>query len=308
MSFWSKVKRIFLLLVLGFVLLFAFRLMYGYRTTPAAPQKQSTRDRALYGLSQTTADDLFSSKKNYASEKIVARPKPSVPAAPLPVDQKYEKTATVVSSTKNLAGDDAKVRGMVGDYRGIIQFEQSSGGGDNAPTVQMLIGIQPASFDEFCREIRTIGNLESFNVTKTDKTNEFLNLKAQRASLESSRAALVDLKNRDGKVDEFINLQYRILELDRELQALGVQLGDFDEVNEFCSVRLTLFEVREWWSTPPSLLHRLMVAFTWTVGYYALVVFSLTCCLLIAFLAVAILDKVARWAGAAKRTDGKPDA
>ena len=305
MSFVS-VKRVVKFLILGFFLLFGLRLAYGYYRTPATPIRRSSRENVLGSFQQS---DAFSgSKKNYASEKIAAvRPSPSaIPA--MAVDQKYEKTATVVSSTTNLASDDAAVRAKIEGYRGIVQYEQSSGGGDGAATVHMLIGIQPASFDAFCREIQTVGKLESFSVTKTDKTNEYLNLKAQRNSLESSRAALMDLKNREGRVDEFISLQYRILELDKELQALGVQLGDFDEVNEFCSVRLTLFELRESWIYPPGLLYRLMVAFSWTVKCYAALMFILCGCLAAAFLVVVILERLTRWIDMLKREDRNSEA
>ncbi len=90
-----------------------------------------------------------------------------------------------------------------------------------------------------------IGSIKSKEITKIDKTNEFRNLNAKKASLETTRQSLIELKKQSGKIEEFVNLQNRILEIEQQLQDLGVLLGNFDEENEFCTVRFSLHETRE---------------------------------------------------------------
>ena len=283
------VKRIMKISLSIFVLLFALRLAYGFHTNPAEPQKRTSRDHSLNSAS--FSNEVYGSKQNYASEKIAVRQTPSA----APMDQKYEKTGTIETTTNNMENDDKLVREKIDNYHGIIQYEQKTGGGNTAALLHLLIGIQPASFDEFCKEIQTIGILEKFDVIKTDKTNEFLNLKAKRTSLERSRSALIALKELQGKVDEFVHLQFRILELDQQLQELGILLGDYDEVNEFCSVRMTLIEVREWWEYPPSIARRLMVAFLWTIKHYIALLFMFGGSLLCARLLLGILNAFSYW-------------
>jgi hypothetical protein len=112
----------------------------------------------------------------------------------------------------------------------------------------------------------------SKSITKTDKTNEYLQLNAKRISLEKTRNSLLDLKGRSGRIDEFIGLENRILEMEAQLQELGVQLGDYDETNEFCSVRFSMIEKG---SSKISMAQRVKVALEWSLKYWCFLTLGL---------------------------------
>lgn len=277
----KKVRYFFIL----FLFVFLLRLGYGYHTTPNTIRIQSSKS-----MVENVASGFSSAKKNYASEYQISKTSIAPPVelkSPALRDQKYEKTATIVTASKKFDDDETRVRSLVTRDKAIIQYEQSKGKKDTRNRVtQLMIGVRPDAFDDFVKGIQQIGRVESVEITKTDKTNEFLDLKAQRISLENARAALTQLKNMKGNVEEFINLQYKILDIDKELQALGVRLGDYDEVNEFCTVKLTLFEDNEFMIYPPSFFVRIMIAFKWTLkaylgffvafGFFTLSVFFIT--------------------------------
>ena len=42
-----------------------------------------------------------------------------------------------------------------------------------------------------------------------------------------------------------MGLENRILEIEQQLQGLGVSLGNFDDENEFCTVHFSLLEGKE---------------------------------------------------------------
>jgi hypothetical protein len=84
-------------------------------------------------------------------------------------------------------------------------------------------------------------------------------------------------------------LQNRILEIEQELQGLGVLLGDFSEENEFCTVRFSLAESRE---IKISLLHRLKVAFEWSIKYYIMLLGIVSLASVFAFFLLLIIDKI----------------
>lgn len=296
--------KLFLLL---FVVLFLGRLAYGYYTTPNVVRKHSARER----IPEVSEHFISASsvKKNYASERYTvkgggASGSGSVAMTPA-LDQKYEKTATLTAATKSFEKDEETIRDQVKKRGAIIQFEQSRGdGGAKNRILQLMIGVLPEKFDDFCAAMGEIGRVESIEVTKTDKTNEFLNLRAQRESLAKTRAALVELKKMTGKVDEFVNLQYKILDIDGQLQALGVQLGDYDELNEFCTVRMTLYEDYDIFSYPPQLMRRLMIAFTWTVKYGLALCASFAFFSMFLFFALRIGEAIKRWS-TPHRTDDR---
>lgn len=283
MSFSQRLRRLCLWLLAGFIVLFLLRLCYGYVAVPDA-----RTDRAQTGAPETLfASDSGYEKKNYASEKYSV----STSGASGQVDQKYEKTATVQSRTKDFAADEKKARAAITAFSGIIQFESGRGTSGNR-ALTLHIGIQPAKFDDFYAEVQTIGTVSSLSVSKTDKTNEFLALKAKRASLEKNRAALMELKSRDGKIEELMSLQQQILNIETELQNLGVQLGEFDEVNAFCTVKFALMEDRTLAAGSIGLLHRTKVALYWTMGVYGGIVGLLFLTMLAAFFILLTVDRL----------------
>ena len=278
MKFKYRLSRLCLIFFAGYVLLFAMRLLYGYY---AYPDGQPARTAALPSSSM---DSGAVSKKNYAGSKYEVIGQQST------VDQKYEKVASIVSATASFADDEKKTRAAITEHNGIIQSENGRGV-TGSRRLFLVVGVQPARFDAFCEVMKSVGTLRSMEVSKVDKTNEFLNLKAQRASLEKTRTALMDLRTQGGNIDELMKLQNRILEIEQQLQELGVSLGDFDEVNAFCTVKFTLAEYTTQVGSSLSIRHRVTVAMFWAAEIYAGLL--ALCCLtmLAAFLTLLAVDR-----------------
>lgn len=188
------------------------------------------------------------------------------------VDQKYEKTATVKTKTTEFEEDEKKFRNLIRQTNSIIQFEQNRGNKGNRE-VHWSVGVMPEKFDSFYVEVRKFGKVKSAEVVKVDMTSEFKNLNARRVSLENTRASLIELKKQSGRIEEYMNLENRILAIDSMLQELGVLLGDFSAENEFCTVRLSLVETHK--PVPTSLMHRLKVCFEWTTQWFIGLVIAL---------------------------------
>jgi hypothetical protein len=153
----------------------------------------------------------------------------------------------------------------------------------------LQIGVQPDLFDDFIDIIQNSQKVLNFNVTKKDKTNEYRELNSKIKTLQTTRTSLVELKSKGGKIQEFIDLENRILSIDEQLQQLGVMMGSFDTENEFCTVNISLHEgkVRK-----ISILQRVKVALEWTIKYYFFFIFSLTLVFFSSYVFILILDKL----------------
>jgi hypothetical protein len=255
-----------------FILMFLFRLAYGYLANTT-------------NLGTDPSDDFFGSisnlRKNYASEKMA---KADVQVATIMAsNQKFEKTASVRAKSSEFERDQKLVKDKVGAFGSIIQYEQNLGQkGDRQ--LHLLIGVNPSLFDSFYVVIQKIGVVKATQVTKVDKTNEYRQLNAKKVSIEKTLQSLNELKSRGGVISDFVALNDKILEIEEKLQEIGVELGNFDTENEFCTVKFSLYEgatVRSGIST----IHRLKVALEWTIKYYAVLVF----CILVASLSVLVL-------------------
>ena len=244
-----------------FIALFVFRLIYGY----AATDKGTTED---------DSSDYFSSlgevRKNYASEKFK---KMEVQAASTMVsNQKFEKTASIKTKSSEFEKEEKGIKAKTRDFNAVIQYEQNLGQ-KGQRQVHLLIGVNPILFDSFYVEMQKIGVVKATQITKVDKTNEYKQLNAKKTSLEKTLLSLQELKTKGGQIADYILLNDKILATEEQLQGLGVELGNFDAENEFCTVRLSLYEGAT--EKHISVLHRAKVAFEWAIKYTALLVFTL---------------------------------
>ena len=282
----QRIKKGFIYLALGFVALFLARLTYGFLSP--GEQLALSSDSALSRGLITTIGGRGDMKENYASEKLKVMHDGTTEVTS--VDQKYQKVASVVSKTNAFEEDEKAARELTSKYSALIQFEQSSGL-PGSRSVALVIGVPPSRFEPMVGDLKKLGELSSIRIDKTDKTNEFKELNAKRAALEKTRDALVSLKSKPGRIEEFTSLENRILEIEEQIQSAGVSLGNYDQENEFCTVKLSLEEKRA--AAPGiSFRHRAIVALAWTIKYYTLLLALLIFGTLVTLLVVVVLQRL----------------
>jgi len=275
-TFGKRVGSLILWLLLGFLILFGFRLAYGY--TKVIEQGNSTT-RFLESISNL--------RKNYASKEYKIKSTGATQSV-VRVDQKYEKIAEINTKSGKFEAEEKLTRAKVERYNALIQFEQKNGNKGNRK-LHLLIGVPPENFDSLYAHLIKIGKIQDKQITKKDKTNEYKELNARKNSLGKIRTSLINLKDKSGKIEEFIDLENRILEIEQQLQELGVSLGDFDNENEFCTIKFSLNEGKE---VSISLLHRIKVALEWTVKIYLQLMATLFFLSLFAYLGLLIIEKM----------------
>jgi hypothetical protein len=273
--FWKTSKWFSLL----FVSLFIFRLIYGYVTT-------DTNNGSDY------SDNFFSSidnlRKNYASEKMIM--KGDVQASQnIASNQKFEKTASIKTKTSEFEKDEKQLKEKTKSFNAVIQYEQNLGQTGNRQ-IHLLIGVNPTMFDSFYNDIQKIGVVKAMEITKVDKTNEYRQLNAKKTSIEKTLQSLNDLKSKGGQIADFVALNDKILEIEAKAQELGVELGNFDEENEFCTVKLSMYEGAT--EKNVSFMHRIKVALEWTIKYFAIIAITILILTLTIFVMLLIVDKL----------------
>lgn len=309
-GFRDRFKRLFKYFLISFGALFLLRLIYGYIAADSTIETRTTTDHAGFvnnndGSAQNSLDNNLNLRKNYASEKKQAYVGGQ---HVLQVKEKYEKIGSLTSISRDFENDEKKMRGTITEFKAIIQSEQATGLAGHR-MLRLSIDVDPEKFDNLVEAARKIGELSDIQITKTDKTNDYKSLNAKRISQEKYRNSLIALKKHSGKVTEMIELENKILEIEKEIQDLGVKLGDFDEQNEFCTVRFALAENRSAVKAGffKNLLRRVKSAFEWTVQYYLMAAFLL----LIASLCILVFLLIAERLGfirqlLAKYTDETP--
>jgi len=271
----KELKKTAKVLLSLFVVLFVFRLIYGYQTV-----SEPTISNVLHDMVEFSVG----ARKNYASKKYQL----NSGVSPISVDQKYEKVADINTLSTQFDKEEKQIRKEVKDYKGLIQFENKSGNKGHR-RLNLVIGIPPENFDSIYNSLIKIGKIQSKQITKTDKTNEYKELNARKASLEKIRSSLIELKAKGGRIDEYMQLENRILDIEQQLQELGVSLGNFDDENEFCTVKVALSEGQ---LIEIGIMQRVKVALEWTFKYYALLLVGLSFATLFAYLLLLSIEKI----------------
>lgn len=274
--FKKRLKTMIFWMLIGFIILFAFRLMYGYTKNfdyiPNQPQ---------------FFDNISNSKRNYATKKYEVKSNTADQSA-IKVDQKYEKIAEIKTKSSNFEKEEKFSRETIKRLNALIQFEQKSGN-KGYRKLNLVIGVPPENFEVLYNQLITVGKVQAKQITKKDKTNEYKELNAKKQSLEKVRTSLIELKSKGGKIEEYMGLENRILEIEQQLQRLGVSLGDFDDENEFCTVQFSLLEGKE---IKIGIMQRVKVALEWTVKIYLRIMTTLFFLTLFAYFVLLGLEKL----------------
>jgi hypothetical protein len=275
-TFKKKLKKVILWLIFGFVVLFVFRFFYGYTKTIDVIPSQMQFIESFGNTRKNYASKEYNVKQNNANQSIIR------------LDQKYEKIAVIQTMTSKFEEEEKTSRIEIEKFNALIQFEQKSGN-KGYRKLDFVIGVPPENFDSLYSQLIKIGRVQAKQITKKDKTNEYKELNAQKSSLEKIRASLIQLKSKTGKIEEYMGLENRILEIEQQLQELGVSLGDFDDENEFCTVQFSLHERKE---TEITVLQRVKVALEWTVKIYLKIMTTLFFLMLFAYLLLLGIEKL----------------
>ncbi|HEY1045778.1 MAG TPA: DUF4349 domain-containing protein [Bacteroidia bacterium] len=275
----KKVKVFLMFSVALFLTLFIGRLIYGNFENKS-------------GQTNLSYEDFFSNQdfrsKNYASEKMSMKSELGEQPQAFNNSQKYEMTSVIRNSSKQFDEDLSKIRSVTKTFSAVVQFEQSKG---NSPAreTHLMIGVNPDKFDSFTSKIKSIGSKIAFEITKTDKTNEYRQLNAQKISIEKSLSNLNELKSKSGNINEYISLIEKTMEIEEKLQSLGVELGNFDTENEFCTVKVSLYENGK--SLPMKLARKLLISTFWALEYFIKVLLTLFLIMAAAYVFAYLVEK-----------------
>ena len=273
--FKRKLKKLLGILIILFIVLFVFRLIHGYTKKPNDNPEQSQFFESISNYKRNIASKKYRIQSEIGNQNSGN------------IDQKYEKIAEIRTKSSRFDNEEKFTRNKIKKYNALIQFEQKSGN-KGYRKLNLVIGVPPENFDSLYAQLIKIGKVQAKQITKKDKTNEYKELNAKKESLEKIRNSLIELKNKGGKIEEYMDLEFRILDIEQQLQTLGVSLGDFDDENEFCTVQFSILEGKE---TKITTTTRIKVALEWTIKIYLQLIATLVFIVLFAYFLLKLIDK-----------------
>jgi hypothetical protein len=278
----QKIIKVAVLILAGYFLFFlvSWFMLIRQAKEPSAFYPSSTSTNLYYGdtdgsfqldnLSPVKVMDAFMPEKNrvsmafnYARECKTVKSIPGTLSMSAQQIAIYEKVASLGASSRDFDGDSQKIRSAIQTHQVLVQEEKNSGL-KGQRLLNLVLGVVPEKFEPLVEELRQVGTLISFSVTKTDKTDQYRILMAKRAALEKKRLELVALKRLGGKMEDLLALQQKIFDTANEIQNLGVEIGRFEGQVSLCTVVVALAET----GPGPTKMGLAFKAMTWSFWAY----------------------------------------
>jgi hypothetical protein len=267
----KKLAAVAFLLLLG---LWAGGVVRGYAVPPPEPGPVSLPVLSAieeYRASMRTANNL-------RQVALALTPLPQIlDLADIDKIRVYEKLAQLTSATAAFDADAGRIRQAVADHKASISSERAAGVAPGR-VLALGIGVHPDRFDALLHELSGVGQIGSITVQQQDRTGDFRRQHAQRQSLKKHQEALLKLRGaKTLSVDETLKLEQRILEAEKEIQFLGVQLGDLLDKEPSYNLFVTLQEYQPGSRHDPSFTfpRRLGHAALWALGWWVVAVLGL---------------------------------
>jgi hypothetical protein len=262
--FWKSVAAVAFLL---FLALWIVALIGGF----ALPLPRASAEPVAFTYFQRREDGLLRQQlANNLKELGLAR-EPArgvLDRADLDKVQVYEKTGRVATSATDFAADEATIRAVLEEQKAVVTNETSGGiAPDRHLTLE--VGVSPDEFEALIERLQRIGRLESLSVEQRDRTGEFRQLAARRQSLKKHLETVNKLSARVNPTDDSLKLAREVKDIERELETLSAQVGDFLGKESYYTLSVTLVEdAAGRHGRTVTLARRSGLAFLWAIAWW----------------------------------------
>lgn len=166
--------------------------------------------------------------------------------APEEEERKIEKSAAITTEIERggYAAAEQRMQGVVGSADGLLlnQNVRKYSGDSRIGTYD--IKVPAGNYETATEQLQEIGELESFSESARDVTGNYLRIEDEVASERARLARYKALYDREGSLEERLQLEDRIFDQERRVKALENRLEGMSDRVEYSSISFTIREER----------------------------------------------------------------
>lgn len=135
------------------------------------------------------------------------------------------------------------VNGMTDEGAFVVNVNESGGGSNTSPYINMSIRVPSARFDEVLDQIAAMayrGTNPSINVSADDVTSEYVDVEARLESLEAARDRLLELMENAQTTEDLLMAEQQLTQREAEIEALKGRLQYLSEAARLSRIDITL--------------------------------------------------------------------
>lgn len=153
-----------------------------------------------------------------------------------------------------------KFHGLIDKYQGFIESETYSDGGSSSQwkyadeqkwkTLNALIRIPSADYENFCKDAENIGDLRKKNASVQNLTTEYSDLKTTLKIYEAKEKRYIDLLSEIKDENEAMAVEKELTELQIDIARIKTRMNSIENDVAYSYINITLNEVREYTEKP----------------------------------------------------------
>lgn len=163
-------------------------------------------------------------------------------------ERKIIKNANIDFETKEYDAFVDALYSCISENGGYIQSQDTRGSGVydtySSRYSNFTIRIPENNYDSFISTVGNIGSVTYINEYQNDVTMNYIDIESHIGALRAEYNALISILEKSTNVDDIITVQSRISEINYQLDSLKSQLRKYDDLISYCTVNLSVREVR----------------------------------------------------------------
>lgn len=168
---------------------------------------------------------------------------------PEDLDLKLIWRASVSMETLEFDQSVQQITDLVSEMGGFVESSSSSGGSDasgnySSKYAYLTIRVPSDKLTGFMGSLNDCGTITSQNLSSENISLEYADTEARREALQTEYDRLLELMAQAEDVDAVIAIEARLSEVRLQLDSLSSQLRTYDNLVDYSTVNIDLYEVR----------------------------------------------------------------
>lgn len=156
------------------------------------------------------------------------------------IEEKIIRTAYVSVRSPKVQESYDKTLKLVKKYNGMI-VNSSTSKYESSEEAMIEIKIPPKHFLTFLDEVKTIGDVESKNLSEEDVTEEYYDIQARLENKRKVRERLFDLLRKAYKVEEILKVEREIERVGEDIERMEGRLRYLDSKVDYARITVSIY-------------------------------------------------------------------
>lgn len=223
----------------------------------SAGNSELNNSNTSVAIGETSQSDSGLSKSNTSTVKNETKPESKLKDS-LDGQGKIIRNGIIQMETLSFDETVEQILNKTNSMGGYVQSSNISGRSIEAKSYkesrrgEFILRIPKTKFDSFISDIGNMGSITNQQISTEDVTASYFDTQAHLKSLNIQEERLLELLKKTGELKDIIALENELSSVRYEIESLSGNLKKWDNLIDFCTLNITVYEVYKIKENPAS--------------------------------------------------------